>query len=81
MENNVKITILQDDYNVVQFIAEADFDNDTNIYTEMAIDENSELIDFDEDEKNHFYSTSLGYLLEKYLSVGMSKIKNESDGE
>jgi hypothetical protein len=74
-ENNVKITILKNDDTLITFLAEADFENDYFIYTEIPIDENSKLVDFDMDEKYHFYSTSLGCLLEKYQSIGISQIK------
>jgi hypothetical protein len=76
MENNVKITILKNDDTLVEFLAEADFDNTCFIYTEIPIDENSEFNDWDEDEQYHFYSTSLDTILEKYKSVAIHKIKN-----
>lgn len=77
MENNIKITILKNDDTLVDFLAEVDFHNDYNIYTEKPIDENSEFIDWDEDEKYYFYSTSLGFLLEKYKSVSISQIPKQ----
>ena len=76
MENNIKITILKNDDTLVEFLAEADFDNDYFIYTEIPIDENSEFNDWEGDEQYHFYSTSLGTILEKYKSVAIQKIKN-----
>jgi hypothetical protein len=82
MENNVKITILKNDDTLVEFLAEVDFDNDTNIYTEIPIDENSEFNDGEcfncDDEAEPFYSTSLGTILEKYKSVAYTKLKTEN---
>lgn len=74
-DKNVKITIMKNDNSLVEFLAETDFDNHADIYTEIPIDENSEFIDADEFEENYFfYSTSLGCLLEKYKSVSISQI-------
>jgi len=75
-EKNVKITIMKKNDSLVEFLAQADFNNDTNIYTEIPIDENSEFVDWDEgDEKYQFYSTSLGYLIERYKAVSINEIR------
>lgn len=76
IENNVKITIVKKDDFLVDFLAELDFHNVPDIYTEIPIDESSRFISWDdyEDGEYNFYSTSLGCLLEKYKAVVISQI-------
>jgi hypothetical protein len=75
---HIKISIIKNDNTKVDFFAEGDFNNTTNIYTKIPIDENSEFnvgVFFIFDDKiEPFYSTCLGYLLEKYKSITIQEI-------
>jgi len=79
-EPNIKVTILKNDGISLNFLAEADFNADSSIYTDIPIDENSEFIDESEflnfdDESKPFYSTSLNDLIEKYKSITIEEIQ------
>jgi hypothetical protein len=75
---NLKITIIKNDNTLVDFFAEGDFNNTTNIYTKIPIDENSKFNDGEcfnsDDEVEPFYSTSINDLIEKYKSITIQKI-------
>jgi hypothetical protein len=75
---NIKITIIKNDNTLLDFFAEGDFNNDTYIFTEIPIDENSEFNDGEcfnsDDEVEPFYSTSINDLIEKYKSITIQKI-------
>lgn len=73
MDNNVKITILKNDNSIIQFFAETDFDNSCDIYTDIPIEDDSEFVEFEEEEP--FYSTSLVSLLNKYKTIKISMLK------
>jgi hypothetical protein len=80
IEPNIKVTILKNDGISLNFLAEADFNADSSIYTDIPIDENSEFIDESEcfncdDEAEPFYSTSINDLIEKYKSITLQEIK------
>jgi len=76
MANNMRIAIRKNDGSLIEFKVEMELnDGIADIFTEMPIDNKSKLIDFFEEEEEQFYSTSLGYLLETYESVELSKIK------
>jgi len=80
IEPNIKVTILKNDGISLNFLAEADFDAESSIYTDIPIDENSEFIDESEcfncdDEAEPFYSTSLNDLIEKYKSITIEEIQ------
>ena len=80
IEPNIKVTILKNDGILLNFLAEADFNADSSIYTDIPIDENSEFIDESEflncdDEAEPFYSTSINDLIEKYKSITLQEIK------
>ena len=75
---NIKITIIKNDNTLLDFFAEVDFNNETNIYTKIPIDENSEFNDGEcfifDDKIEPFYSTSINDLIEKYKSITIQKI-------
>ena len=75
IEKNLKVTILKNEGILVDFLAEADFNAESSIYTDIPIDENSEFIVDDEDEEIQFYATSLDNLIEKYKSITLQEIK------
>ena len=76
MDNNMRINIRKNDGTLIEFKIEMELkDGIADIFTEMPIDNKSELINFFEEEEEHFYSTSLGDLLDDYESVELSKIK------
>jgi len=78
-EPNIKVTILKNDGISLNFLAEADFDATSDIYTDIPIDENSEFNEGEcfncDDEAEPFYSTSLNDLIEKYKSITLQEIK------
>ena len=77
-DSNIKITIIKNDNTLLDFFAEVDFNNETNIYTKIPIDENSKFNDGEcfnsDDEVEPFYSTSINDLIEKYKSITIQKI-------
>ena len=79
IEPNIKVTIIQNDGISLNFLAEADFNADSSIYTDISIDENSEFIEGEcfncDDEAEPFYSTSINDLIEKYKSITLQEIK------
>ena len=79
IEPNIKVTIIQNDGISLNFLAEADFNADSDIYTDIPIDENSEFIEGEcfncDDEAEPFYSTSLNDLIEKYKLITIEEIK------
>jgi hypothetical protein len=79
IEPNIKVTIIQNDGISLNFLAEADFNADSSIYTDIPIDENSEFIEGEcfncDDEAEPFYSTSINDLIEKYKSITLQEIK------
>ena len=77
MANNMRIAIRKKDGTLIEFQVEMELnDGIAEIFTEVPIDNKSELIDFFEDKEEQFYYTSLGDLLDDYESVELSKIKN-----
>jgi hypothetical protein len=79
IEPNIKVTILKNEGILVDFLAEADFNAESSIYTNIPIDENSEFIEGEcfncDDEAEPFYSTSINDLIEKYKSITLQEIK------
>ena len=79
IEPNIKVTIIKNDGISLNFLAEADFNADSSIYTDIPIDENSEFIEGEcfncDDEAEPFYSTSINDLIEKYKSITLQEIK------
>jgi hypothetical protein len=79
IEPNIKVTIIQNDGISLNFLAEADFNADSSIYTDIPIDENSEFIEGEcfncDDEAEPFFSTSINNLIEKYKSITLQEIK------
>lgn len=79
IEPNIKVTIIQNDGISLNFLAEADFNAVSNIYTDIPIDENSEFNEGEcfncDDEAEPFYSTSLNDLIEKYKLITIEEIQ------
>ena len=73
LEINIKITIMKHDESIHEFDAEADFTTG-RIYTEMPVDETSQLIEsFYDDDEEVYYGTDLGHIVEKYKGIAISK--------